>query len=305
MKKFNPSIYGREIVKILLLDIDSKIPNLALKKIEKYHLDRGDEVIWNNELFYTIADKTYVSCIFSWNVGKTNEFIRADIGGSGYDIKKQLPPEIDKINPHINIGFTTRGCIRKCPFCIVPEKEGTIRIEGDIYDIWDKKSKDIILLDNNILALFKHFKLICEQIKKEKLRVDFNQGLDCRLLNEKNIKLLKSISHIEYRFSFDSMELKPIVEKSINLLKENGINRCNWYVLVGFNTTFEEDLERLNFLRNRNQNAYVQRYNFTTDKKYIPLARWVNQHHIFQGMTWEQFINRPENKKYKHLDFIK
>ena len=288
-----------KVMKVLLIDIDSKIPNLALKKIEKYYLDKGDDVIWNNELMASVCDKTYVSCIFSRNKHKTNNFINAEIGGSGYDLKKTLPPEIDMIKPRINIGFTTRGCIRKCQFCIVPIKEGSIRVEGDIYDIWDGKSKNIVLLDNNILALFEHFKLICEQIKKEKLKVDFNQGLDCRLLNEENVVLLKSISHIEYRFAFDDIKLKPQVENTIKLLKKYGINRCNWYVLVGFNSTLKEDLERLNFLRDNKQNAYVQRYNFSTDRKYIPLARWVNQHHIFHGMAWEQFMNRKENIKYK------
>ena len=286
-------------MKVSLINIDSRIPNLALKKIEKYHLDKGDEVIWDNELMASISDKVYVSCIFDWNKPKCEKWYKAERGGSGWDLKKELPYEIDKIKPRINMDFTTRGCIRKCSFCIVPIKEGAIRIEGDIYDIWDGKSKNIILLDNNILALFEHFKLICEQIKKEKLRVDFNQGLDCRLLTEESVELLKSISHIEYRFAFDDIKLKPQVEKAITLLQQNKINRCNWYVLVGFNSTPEEDLERLNFLRDRNQNAYVQRYCYTSGNKfYIALARWVNQHHIFQAMTWEQFINRPENKRY-------
>lgn len=284
-------------MKVSIINIDSKIPNLALKKIEKYHLEKGDEVIWDFPLMP--VDKTYVSIVFNWNQNQAKQYPNAEIGGSGYDLKKTLPLEIDRTKPRINIGFTTRGCIRKCPFCIVPEKEGGIKIEGDIYDLWDKKSKDIILLDNNILALSKHFKLICSQLRKEKLRVDFNQGLDCRLLNKDMVKELKSIRHIEYRFAFDSMKIEPQVIKAIKLLRKYKINRCNWYVLVGFNTTFKEDLIRLNLLRKLNQNAYVQRYNFTQDKKYIPLARWANQHHIFNGMTWEQFINRSENKKYK------
>lgn len=284
-------------MKILIINIDSKIPNLALKKIEKYHKDKGDEVIWDFPLM--LADKTYVSCIYSWNKNKTKEYPNAEIGGSGYDLKKTLPPEIDKVKPRINIGFTTRGCIRKCPFCIVPEKEGKIRIEGDIYDIWDKQTFDIILLDNNILAMPKHFFLICSQLRKERLKVDFNQGLDCRLVTDVIARELSLLRHFEYRFAFDTMRIKLFVLKTIKFLRKYGINRCNWYVLVGFNTTFKEDLERLNILRSLNQNAYVQRYNFRKDKWYIPLARWVNQHHIFQRMTWEQFINRPENKKYK------
>ncbi len=185
---------------------------------------------------------------------------------------------------------------------MVAEKEGGMRIEGEIYDIWDGKSKDIVLLDNNIFALPQHFKLVCSQLRKEKIRVDFNQGLDHRLLTEDKVKELKSLSHIEYRFAYDDIKMKSQVIKTIKLLRKYGINRCNWYVLVGFNSTFQEDLARLNLLRDLNQNAYVQRYNaYQADRKYIPLAQWTNQHHIFKVMTWGQFINRPENKRYKNI----
>lgn len=290
-------------MRILIIDIDSKIPNLALHKIALYHKNKGDEVIWNFPLMRNKVDKIYVSCIFSWNVNECNDWFDAEIGGSGWSLQKELPPEINVMKPKINIGFTTRGCIRRCPFCIVPIKEGVIRIEGDIYDIWDGKSKDLILLDNNILALFNHFKIICGQIKKEKLRVDFNQGLDCRLLTEESVKLLKSISHIEYRFAFDDIKLKSQVDKTITLLQEYGINRCNWYVLVGFNSSLEEDFERLNYLRSRNQNAFVQRYETCKGKKeYILMARWVNQHHIFQTHTYEEFCKKDLN--YHPRDYI-
>lgn len=286
---------------VSLIDIDSKIPNLALKKIEQYHSNLGDEVIWNNKLMSYVSDKIYVSCIFEENKYKTLEWEgKAEIGGSGYSLDITLPLEIENIKPKINLGFTTRGCIRKCKFCIVPIKEGSVRIVGDLLDIWDGKSKDVVILDNNILALPEHFKLICKQAKDNKIRLDFNQGLDHRLLTQDIINDMKSISHVEYRFAFDHPSYITSVEKAITLLQKNKINRCSWYVLVGFNTTFEQDLERLNYLKNRNQNAYVQRYKTVkANKKYIALARWVNQHHIFQGMSWEQFLDRAENKKYK------
>ena len=60
-------------MRILFIDIDSKIPNFALKKIEKYHLDKGDEIIWNNELFKNSVDKIYVSCVFDWNKSKCKD----------------------------------------------------------------------------------------------------------------------------------------------------------------------------------------------------------------------------------------
>lgn len=172
-------------MKILLIDIDSTILNLALKKVEYYYQQKGAEIIWNNDFWLSVADKIYVSCVFTKNRDKCKKYESwgAEIGGTGYDIKKKLPVEIDRIKPRINMDFATRGCIRKCKFCFVPEKEGKIRVDRNLYDIWDGKSKEVILLDNNILAKPEHFKLICKQAQQENIELDFNQGLDIRLIN--------------------------------------------------------------------------------------------------------------------------
>lgn len=284
---------------IVCVNIDSKIPNLALEKIKKYYQNKGEEVIETKSpsLFDTIANKIFVSCVFTKNkeLCKDYEGI-AEIGGTGYDIYKKLPPEIESIKPRINWGFTTRGCIRQCDFCFVPKKEGKIRVEGDIYDIWDGKSKNIVIMDNNILALKNHFKNICKQLRKEKLKVDFNQGLDIRLLDDDLLQELKTISHCEYKFAWDNNE--NLKDKFIWLRKNLG--RCTIFVLCGFKTSFQEDLNKLNILRDIGHSAYCMRYETVyKDKKYIMLARWVNQHHIFRPMTWEQFVNHKDNIKYK------
>jgi hypothetical protein len=280
---------------ILLIDIDSKIPNLALYKIAKYHTDKGDHVEWDMPLYRPLADKVYISCVFEKNRGKCYDYeddTKCLIGGSGYDLKTVLPEEIENIKPRINLGFTTRGCIRHCPFCIVPEKEGRIRAVGDLLDLWDGKSKDIVLLDNNILALPKHFKMICKQARENNIRLDFNQGLDCRLLNQDIVNELKSIRHQELHFAWDDLSYEKSVIKAIDLLQENNINRCTWLMLVGFNTTLKEDLYRAEYLKSRNQNAYVMRYNGKTTPELTRLSRWVNNRAWFQAITWEQFLKR-------------
>ncbi len=285
-------------MKILIINIDSKLPNIALKKIEKYHIDRGDEVILDLPIYKTMADKIYVSCIFDWNRWQCEEWELwdAEIGGSGYDLKKELDTEIEKIEVKINIGFTTRGCIRKCPFCIVPEKEGKIRAVGDIYDFWDGKSKEIVLFDNNILAMPDHFKMICSQIRDERLKVDFNQGLDCRLLTEDLIIELKSIKCVDYRFAFDNVKDIIYVEKAVNLLNKNNISAM-WYIMVGFNSTFEEDLYRINFIISSGQRAFVMKHSKVKGvKKYTQLARWTNLPLWRNAMSWEDFIKLPGNK---------
>jgi len=287
-------------MRILIINIDSKIPNIALKKIEKYHLDRGDEVVWDFPLMKYEAGKIYVSCVFSWNREKCLEYEGAIIGGSGWDLKTELPLEIERIKLHINLGFTTRGCIRKCGFCIVPEKEGGIKLVGDLLDLWDGKSKKIILLDNNILALPDHFNLICKQSRDNKINIDFNQGLDHRLLTDDIAKELKSVSCKHHRFAFDHPSYIGAVEKAINILHRHGMRYNFWYVLVGYDTTIKEDLFRLNYLRDRKERVFVQRYR--RDPIYIPMAAWANNHSWFAKMTFDYFIyNHSKGIKYKHL----
>ena len=224
----------------MLIDIDSTIPNLALAKIAEYH--KGEELMWNNPLFADKAEKVYVSCIFDWNRDKCNEWHGAYIGGSGYSLDITLPAEIEAMKPKINYGFTTRGCIRNCYFCIVPKKEGGIKAVGDIYDIWDGKSKELVVMDNNILAMPEHFKLICSQIRKEKLKVDFNQGLDHRLLTDELCQELLTIRHKrEIRFAYDDLAYKKSVLKAIDMLRKAGLKdwQSRWYVYVGEKDTYE------------------------------------------------------------------
>ena len=274
-------------MKILLINIDSTIPNLALEKIRLYYQQRGDEIIDNLPLFSMQADKIYVSCVFDYNKHLCKDWEnKAEIGGSGYDIVKKLPLEIEQIKPHINLGFATRGCIRKCPFCIVPRKEGRIYIEGDIYDLWDGKSKLITLLDNNILALPDHFMKISSQLKKEKLVVDFNQGLDFRLLTDEICKELFSLRHYrEIRFAFDDLAYKPMVLKALDKLRKNGLKdwQTRWYVYVGVKDTMETVMERIDILRNAKQLVYLMRDILVhNNPEYTSLSGWCNYPGLFK-----------------------
>lgn len=261
----------------------------------------GDEVIWDFPLMAHQMDKIYVSCVFEKNRSEAVEWEdRALVGGSGYSLDIELPEEIEKIKPKINLGFTTRGCIRNCEFCIVPQKEGKIRAVGDLLDLWDGKSKDVILIDNNILALPKHFKMICEQARENNIRLDFNQGLDFRLLTEELLQELINTKTADYRFAFDSIKYFPKVKKVVELLNKYEV-QAMWYILVNFDSTFEEDIERINYINANNQRAYVMRYNSGfADRKYIALARWVNSPYWRNSMTFKDFC-----KRNKYYDLIK
>jgi len=290
-------------MRIGIYNLEPRLKNLALEKIRIYHQRQGDVVLSCSPLETNQFDRIYASSIFDWT---DKRYITQDmiVGGTGFDLTTVLPPEIEAMEPHKNYGYTTRGCFRNCPFCVVRQKEGDLRPVGNILMLWDGRAKDIMLLDNNPLGLPEHFGMNCKLSQQYHIRLDWNQGLDHRCLTPEIIDIIKATPHKELRFAFDHPSYISSVEKAIDLLQSKGIKRCSWYVLVGFDTTFEQDLFRLNYLRARNQNAFVQRYR-SRDKKlgreYIALARWANQHHIFQAMTWEEFLNHPSNKTYSYL----
>lgn len=290
--------------KILLINVDSIIKNIALEKIRIWYESKGYEVILKDidfliqGLFYNEDDyeNVWASCVFDWNrdlaLSLKKYHKNMNIGGSGVDLFTNLPKEIDILKPKINYGFTTRGCIRNCSFCVVPRKEGKIHVTGDIYDFWDGKSKKIIIMDNNILALPKHFFKITDQILKENLNVDFNQGLDHRLLTDDIVKRLKEIKTPYYRFAFDHISYKPTVLRAIELLKKYDIvsTKCTWYVYDNADD-WDGLMERLNILRNANHRAYLMRdRKIIKDKKHIAVTRWVNSFSFFAKFSFEEYI---------------
>ena len=288
---------------IAVWNYEPKYTNIAIEKIKMYYEQQHERVVDYLPLEHHLYDKIYCSSLFKFNDKKQ---IPDDVicGGTGFDLTTVLPDEIESMKPKLNMGFTTRGCIRKCPFCVVPEKEGWIRKTGDIYDIWDGKSKSIILLDNNILSLKNHFKDICRQIKKENLSVDFNQGLDHRLLTNGIADMLKSMRRKEYRFSFDSLKDENSVRKAIDILNKYEIKHSMWYVLTGYDTDPVEDLMRLELLKSHEQRAYVQRYNGKTNSFLTELAGWVNRPQLFMKYTFDNFLDERGSKKRVN-DYLK
>jgi hypothetical protein len=265
------------------------MPNVALKKIELYHQGLGDNVIWDVPLMREIADKIYVSCIFDENKEKCKEWEGiADIGGTGYDLKKVLPPEIEAMKPKINYGFTSRGCPRNCEFCIVRQKEGKAHVVGDIYDFWDGSSKNLVILDPNILALPKHFLRMCEQIKKEKIRVDFNAGLDVRFLTDEAASVLRGIRRKDNysKFAWDGDE--DLTAKFEWLWEKVGKSMV--YIIAGF-LPFERIMEKILILRRIGHIPYLMRHkSIYHNLEYVSLAQWVNQTRMLTTKTYEEFL---------------
>lgn len=285
---------------ILLIDFDSRIPNLALMKISAYFKSFGHTV----EFDVQDPDQVYVSVVFSKNRGQaaglTKMFPNARItfGGPGWDLKNFLPPSIERIKPDYDLypseysqGFTTRGCIRHCPFCIVPEKEGKIQIWQHPEKFHDDRFNTCMIMDNNLFAAPDYWqRMVFEWFIDNKIKMLSPQGWDIRLLTPERAELLKEVKHAgNIHFAWDNLADENNVINGINLLKETGFNLkhdVSFYILVGFNTTFEQDLYRCNRLREMRVNAFVMRYH-SRDKLLNKLAKWANRRWSYWASPFE------------------
>lgn len=275
-------------------------------KISAYHKNRGDWVHLNKGV--EDPDKVYISCIFKKNgpqaLGIAKFYPKSDvkIGGSGVNYKT-LPSEIEYIMPDYDLygidysmGFTSRGCIRKCEFCIVPEKEGRIRANQSIEEFLHPNHKKVVLLDNNLLAAPNH-KETLKYLADTRLMVSFTQGNDIRLVNEDNANLLAETKYYDFDFkarmlyfAWDWMELEDKVERGIQTLKDAGIKgyQLTFYILMGFNTTLEQDRYRAEKLHEWGAVPYAMPYNSICEGEFHDLVREVNR-------KWIWYKKHPRN----------
>jgi len=295
--------------KILLKDDPQKkknYPTLSLMKISRYFKENG----WKVGFDFEDPDRVYQALIFSPD-GNDNHDLReyngkTIIGGSGYDIDSELPEEIEFIKPDYDLypdcdyslGFSTRGCIRNCGFCIVRQKEGYLKRWQHPKHFHDERFNKIRLLDNNILADREWFFEVTKWILDNNLKVDFNQGLDIRLLDDRVMKRLTKLDLWgNLNFAWDFMETEKKVIKGIKLLKEYDFNlRSNigFYVLTNFNTSHKEDLYRCKKLKSLGTNAYVMRYNMRGDYFTDKLARWCNARWIYWSCDFIDYEDNTE-----------
>lgn len=258
-------------MRIGLIDIDShaKIkkwgatiyPNLALCKIAAYHKSIGDSVEWYEPLHEGRFDKVYASKIFNFSQDYPYQIDSDDIilGGTGYDVLSELPPYIDSIQPDYSIyptvpsdisyGFLTRGCPNKCSWCVVPKKEGHIKPYQDIEYVANGNRK-VVLMDNNILAAGNYCLEQLQKIIDLNLRVDFNQALDARLVNDDNARLLAKIHWLERRIRFGCDTHKQIedCQRAIDLINSYGYT-SEYFLYTMLHGDINECYERLSYWR--------------------------------------------------------
>lgn len=267
---------------LALFDIDSRIPNLALMKLSAYFKDQGWGVTLLRKPEYVHADHVMASAVF--RTRSTLEKIDAlrkiygtdvDIGGSAVDLKRRLPDEIEACFPDYSLyehnryalGFLTRGCPKTCKFCVVPAKEGRLKVQaasfsGFVPPDW----KNILLLDDNLLGFSGAIGLL-EEMSARGYRVNFSQTLDISYLTEPLYQVLLKIDSQNARFTRKQIYFSLNYPGAIrqfdmrkNMLKGFGKDRVSVVSIYGFDTSLSEDYSRWMLLRRLMLVPFFQEY---------------------------------------------
>lgn len=308
-------------MRIGLIDVDGhNFPNLPLMKLSAWHKAQGDSVEWYQPMFSGHLDRVYISKVFSFT-HDYEYFVDADEvikGGSGYCITltegglevydaskdRQLPYEVEHIYPDYSLypeqtkdtayGFLTRGCPRGCGFCHVASKEGKRSYKvADLSEFWSGQKK-IVLCDPNILACPQHMELL-QQLADSKAKVNFNQGLDIRLVSDRNMEVLKRIRLDGIHFAFDRWQDKDVIEPKLKAFAEKtgytrNKGRVMVYILTNFDTTLEQDIYRIQLCRELNFSPYPMIYDKEhCDPVYRQLQRWCNNFIFWKVPTFEEY----------------
>ena len=317
-------------MKVRLTQIDGKLPNLALMKLSYWHRSKGDEVYFERSIvkgiFEPDYDLVYGSSIFTSSVKKIdifkNNFPKAIIGGTGYDMKVKVEDLIGcgeyeyenydySIYPDFkhSIGFTQRGCRLKCSFCVVPKKEGKMTVVNSIYDIWrEGTERKIHLLDNDFFGQ-EAWKIRSKEIIEGKFKVCFNQGINVRLIHEEGAEYLNQMKYMDDGFknkriytAWDNRRDESIFTKGIEIMTNAGINPKNImvYMLCGYwkTETFEDIYYRFQRMIDMGLMPYPMIYaespNYTELKKF---QMWVVRRY-YQFTEWNTFKNEKESDYY-------
>ena len=285
-------------IRIGLIDVDShNFPNLCLMKLSAYHKAQGHQVCFWNPLFY--FDVVYKSRVFTDTYSKDNITVRnagqVIKGGTGYGPGPDLPDEIEHSYPDYSLypqysetayGFLSRGCPRGCGFCIVGGKEGRkSRKVADLSEFW-RGQREIKLMDANLLACPDHEKLLL-QLAKSRALVDFSQGLDIRLITRDNVALLNQVRTKTVHFAWDNPD-EDLTRYFRQFLEWTSIRNPRLrrvYLLTNYGSTHEQDLYRVETLRQMGFDPYVMIYERPTAPPITRhLQRWVNNKRLFYAI---------------------
>ena len=207
-----------------------------------------------------------------------------------------------------SIGFLTRGCFRKCGFC-VNQKYDHVFAHSPLSEFYDPSRKKICLLDDNFFGYGLGWKPLMEQLIEIGKPFKFKQGLDERLLTDEKCEMLFNSNYdSDYTFAFDNIADYDVIEKKLQTIRKyTKTNYLKFYVLVGFEGIDVQDIEnafkRIELLIRYKCIPYIMRYAGKDDAPwerseykgmYITLARWCNQVSIFKRMSLREFAHRQQ-----------
>lgn len=285
-------------------------PNLALMKISAWHKAQGNTVEWWNPLLR--YDRVYSSKIFDFT--SENPYLPRDTikGGTGYDVNSRLPKEIDEIYPDYSIypncdyaiGFLTRGCIRNCPWCIVPQKEGLIRPYRRWQDVVRNDTGKLVLMDNNILASDYGIQQL-EELTQTDYLLDLNQGMDARLVTSDLVFLFGKLHWIRFiRFSCDTLVQVPYIENIYRLFKQQGVSVSRIFVYFLVRSDLQEASERLEALKSlKSIHIYAQaeqnpKMGITPSKGQKEFACRYVYGKLYKKETWKEYCSKRKMEEF-------
>lgn len=311
-----------------LLDKGTNFPNLALMKISSYFKAKRNEV----ELLFSYDDfkkfdKIFVSKVFDftncyWN--DENKPKNVTLGGSGFyfDKSPKLDFDIEHMKPDYNlypiekiskiknkfnkqyytdfsIGFLTRGCFRKCQFCI-NQNYNKVEKASDLKEFVDKKRKKICLLDDNFFG-YSNWKEELIKLQQSKKKFQFKQGLDIRLLTDEKAEMLVNSKYDgDYIFAFDNYDDRELIVNKLEIWMKywkNEKHRTKFYVLCAYKDNdivdIIETFQRIRLLFKYRCYPYIMKYKNWKESKYesiyTSLAGWCNQPFLLTSMSFKEY----------------
>lgn len=279
-------------------------------QISQFYKQQGDTVEWYSPLYYEDYSNVYVASLFK-NTPKPKKRPKFICGGTGFDdyesnIITKLPSEIEasevdySLFPNCQTSYLwfSRGCPHKCPFCVVPKKEGMIHsVEPKNLN---PKGKTITIVDNNPFMNPRWEEMI-EFLLLEKKPVNFCSGISVRDFSDLHgLALQKLHIHKQLNIAWDNPreDLRPKIEQLLKFIKPY---RVQCYVLVEYWSTQQEDLDRIYWLQSRGIDPYVMPYKKTRYGKDI--ARWCNTRKAIGSVRFEEY-NRQEYERNKRLSVV-
>ena len=262
---------------------------------------------WWNPLYR--YDRIYSSKVFDFT--PVDPYLPDDAirGGTGYrdiPIDRTLPDEVDRTFPDYSIypecdyaiGYLTRGCTNHCRWCVVPRKEGNIKPYRKWKEIVRHDTDKLILMDNNILASDYGIQQL-ESLIGSGYRIDLNQGMDARLVNQEIAQILSRLSWIRHiRFSCDQKNQIEPIQRTIKLLSERGVKPYRVFVYMLVTADIQDAVERVEALKKyKGINIYAQaerneRLGVTPNKIQLEFSQRYIYGGCYRTETWEEYCKR-------------